>query len=337
MNPDTALQTILMAKTSTDLQPIVEQVLINPTYYYTAHELLRNCLATLCMHPLLTHEQAEALLAASEEFVFFLARNSTLILELSTNPDHLNERSHALLQRLRHGHTTTSPSMGGAERAAEGWHAYLNRLNEMTPLELKVALILSLAQLHRKRESTLTLLVKELTLLAPHAFSPWREGGVRYSLICSLLDLYASCHAGDDRNQLRELLRELDVEPWECKEFIQSIANRIVASGYILLIPMDGTPEGDGLDELRDALIQWVLHFGGHAHAYEHTPLFQWFLRIIDVNDLLRSIAQYGTDLDAKGFLDLTTVINALKKEHERSKNESPSTSRSTEALSRDL
>ncbi len=54
-------------------------------------------------------------------------------------------------------------------------------------------------------------------------------------------------------------------------------------------------------------------------------------------NDLLRSISRYGTDLDAKGLLDLTTVINALKKEHERRKNEAPSTSRSTEALPRDL
>lgn len=185
--------------------------------------------------------------------------------------------------------------------------------------------MLSMAQLYRKRESTVTLVMKKLVELAPRAFSPWRESGIRYTIICSMLDSYAHSFPGSERDQMRELLRELDVEPWGCDEFLQAIAKRISTSGHILLIPTDGTPEGDNLADLRDALIAWTIHHG--AHAYSHTPLFQWFLHTIDVSTLLQSIARYGTNLDAKGLLDLADVINALKKEHERSKNESPSTS----------
>lgn len=120
MNPETALQTILMARSSADLQPSVEQVLANPAYYYIAHELARNCLATLCMHPLLTPEQAQGVLDACTEAGFFLAKNATLILELSTNPAYLNERGRALLQRLRTECTSTSPSMDGAIVSQKG-------------------------------------------------------------------------------------------------------------------------------------------------------------------------------------------------------------------------
>lgn len=300
MKSSEMLQRLILAKEAGDLEPLINQVASrNSTTFDIA------AVTTLCVHPLLTMQQARLLFLRNNALLPILAENASLRLQLQTDPEVLSVSGQAFrdMETLLQAVPAEAPPLPALHVARDVANNVLsaggylleegNRLTkEETNLLARIILVVLLGTHGYKWATYEYTLASAANLIKSLPKDTWRSDFLSRLVGSCLAKALVRGNQAVVSESYELYVQVVGGPPDRTEPFLVCLLHRLIEGGEIGVFASASVPsfvDPQVIDRLRAAVVQSLMR--KDPPMLEECPLAVWALTTSGVAGLLRSLA----------------------------------------------